>query len=451
MQNKPIVTIVDAMMGTGKSTWLSKTIIANNKRTVIVLPRLTELERYEKLLAEVDGLVSLSDKGGPSKVDLFHEALMDAQVILITHSLYESYLTTDSFKLIEEGQWSLVMDEVVSIFEPVKLVTGTEIKGLQQYGVLNPVQLTEKVSKLTIDPLVVSGYLGLPPCEASKAQKDMVREAIRKDVLVIQGGDSQGFPTFTLKEERLNAFTDVTVLTYPFKDTDLDYWLQIKGYQVEHLNLTRVASTHSLSDYKLSPHTGVYSGAQFKDLIEIIDNSVRGRGKQNQYGTMRNHFSSSEYKRLTKRTGKSPEYIKQITNKLRTEFRNPRGGVRFIKPDDFMFTCPKSCKGLWQDTRNGLSPEFIGETTWVRFNERAVNDYDEIHNLAFLYNVFLFPEVKQVLQAFDLEFNEDRYALYVLIQWVWRSAIRKGENIRLYVPSSRMRKILVDWLEAPME
>lgn len=213
-KKKPAVRIVDAVMGTGKSTWLSKTVIADNKRTIIVLPRLTELERYERLLEEVDDLVSLRENGDIGKTESFKEALMDAQVILITHSLYEKYLTMDTFRIIEEGQWSLVMDEVVTIFEPVKLVTGTEIRGLQNYGVLNPVEVSEKVSKLEADSKVVPGYLNLPACEASKAQKEMVREAIKKDVLIVHGGDSEGFPTFSLREERLNAFQDITVLTY---------------------------------------------------------------------------------------------------------------------------------------------------------------------------------------------------------------------------------------------
>jgi hypothetical protein len=40
----------------------------------------------------------------------------------------------------------------------------------------------------------------------------------------------------------------------------------------------------------------------------------------------------------------------------------------------------------------------------------------------------------------------DMYALSSLIQWVWRSAIRDGKPIILYVPSSRMRGLLIKWL-----
>ena len=44
--------------------------------------------------------------------------------------------------------------------------------------------------------------------------------------------------------------------------------------------------------------------------------------------------------------------------------------------------------------------------------------------------------------------DEDKYALSIMIQWIWRSAIRDGEKIYIYLPSSRMRRILTDWMES---
>ena len=42
--------------------------------------------------------------------------------------------------------------------------------------------------------------------------------------------------------------------------------------------------------------------------------------------------------------------------------------------------------------------------------------------------------------------NEDLYSLSELIQWIYRSRIRNGEKINLYIPSKRMRELLIDWL-----
>ena len=42
--------------------------------------------------------------------------------------------------------------------------------------------------------------------------------------------------------------------------------------------------------------------------------------------------------------------------------------------------------------------------------------------------------------------EEDAYALSELIQWIFRSAIRDGKEIWLYIPSKRMRNLLIDWI-----
>ena len=40
----------------------------------------------------------------------------------------------------------------------------------------------------------------------------------------------------------------------------------------------------------------------------------------------------------------------------------------------------------------------------------------------------------------------DAFALSELIQWVWRSRVRKGEPITLYLPSPMKRRLFEEWL-----
>ena len=42
--------------------------------------------------------------------------------------------------------------------------------------------------------------------------------------------------------------------------------------------------------------------------------------------------------------------------------------------------------------------------------------------------------------------DQDRYALSEMIQWIFRSAIRKGKPIDIYIPSQRMRELFKKWL-----
>ena len=54
---------------------------------------------------------------------------------------------------------------------------------------------------------------------------------------------------------------------------------------------------------------------------------------------------------------------------------------------------------------------------------------------------------KKFYNAHGIEVNEDMYALSVMVQWIWRSAIRCGQEIYIYIPSKRMRTLLENWIE----
>ena len=42
--------------------------------------------------------------------------------------------------------------------------------------------------------------------------------------------------------------------------------------------------------------------------------------------------------------------------------------------------------------------------------------------------------------------DEDAYALSEMLQFIWRSAIRDGKEIWVYLPSVRMRSLLEEWI-----
>lgn len=49
--------------------------------------------------------------------------------------------------------------------------------------------------------------------------------------------------------------------------------------------------------------------------------------------------------------------------------------------------------------------------------------------------------------AISSHVDEDAYALSEMLQWIWRSSIRDGKPINIYIPSKRMRTLLMNWLE----
>lgn len=462
--NKPPVKAIDAVMGRGKTTWKTLDIKADKElRAVIVLPRKTEILRYQEKLEGVEGVVTLHDSNGDSrsKVEQFIEALTDARIILTTHSLFEEWLPLEVFKAIDEGEWSLVMDEVPTTFEKIDLQgLGTTIKGCIMMGVLMevPVDGAEGVTRLVVNDEKVDWYLRKHSSEANKEQKDFIRSARVKDVYVIETGidgknkkseDEQTvrkFYSFSMMEERLSSFKDVTIMSYPFKGSDIEHWLIIKGFTIDHQRLICSGRNNLLSDFSLEPHDGQYlEGKEFAHLLEIVEPSRRGRVLQ--YGDRQNHFSATECKKFVRQHKGYREKLDDIQKSLRGIYKPRRKGATQVQSEDFMFTCLKSMVPCLRNSKHGLTADFIGEDNWIPFCERGVNDHAHKTELCFLFNVFPFTEIEKTVEGFGRKYDRDLYALYVMIQWIWRSAIRDGHKVRLYIPSKRMRTILEKWLK----
>ena len=84
---------------------------------------------------------------------------------------------------------------------------------------------------------------------------------------------------------------------------------------------------------------------------------------------------------------------------------------------------------------------------FVTFNAKATNQFKDRDCLVYVANLFMNVNEKKFYKMHGIEVNEDVYALSIMIQWIWRSAIRDGGTVNLYIPSKRMRTLLIDWME----
>ena len=55
---------------------------------------------------------------------------------------------------------------------------------------------------------------------------------------------------------------------------------------------------------------------------------------------------------------------------------------------------------------------------------------------------------KRFYTMHGIQVDENMYALSIAVQWIWRSAIRDGKEVQLYIPSKRMRMILKEWIDS---
>ena len=64
----------------------------------------------------------------------------------------------------------------------------------------------------------------------------------------------------------------------------------------------------------------------------------------------------------------------------------------------------------------------------------------------YMLNKYPSPEIEKYFNRLGVPIDKDVYAKNELTQWIWRSGIRNGKPIKLYLPSSRMRNLFYDWM-----
>ena len=62
-------------------------------------------------------------------------------------------------------------------------------------------------------------------------------------------------------------------------------------------------------------------------------------------------------------------------------------------------------------------------------------------------NRFLNPYIKKFFAGKNVTIDEDKWALSEMIQFIYRSAIRDNKPIYCYIPSSRMRNLLKEYID----
>lgn len=108
--------------------------------------------------------------------------------------------------------------------------------------------------------------------------------------------------------------------------------------------------------------------------------------------------------------------------------------------DDALIT-RKRIDGTDIDDDEKYRINFISQTA------RGTNDYRHKTHLLYLTNFFPNPLIKNFLISRDeIQIDMDAYALSNLLQWIWRSAIRDGQEITVFIPAERVRHLLMKWL-----
>lgn len=225
---------------------------------------------------------------------------------------------------------------------------------------------------------------------------------------------------WTFPIDIFKSFKEIYVLTYLFDGQIQKYYYDLYNIKYEYKSIHNINNEFVLGNYIKD-----YNMNKIKYRINILEDNINNIGND-EYALSSSWFIKEKNKLL----------IQQLKNNTYNYFNNKING----KSKYNMWTTFKKQKSKL--TGKGYMRGFVSLTA------RATNDYADKYNLAYLSNIFMNPIIKQFFIDRKVETNEDLYALSELIQWIYRSRIRidNDECINLYIPSSRMRNLLYDWL-----
>lgn len=398
----PNIKIIDEPMGTGKTCAAINYINRSNsdERFIIITPYITEVNRY---IQECPGkhFVQPYRKGG-KKIESIKDYIRQGKNIVSTHALFQRF-DSEVVELCSVLNYTLILDEVAEVVRDTNYSTFDISNLLNMYCDLN-----EDTGMLTWRE-EHRDYKG--KFDEAKNMCELGGLALARDKMLM----------WIFPVEVFKAFQKTFILTYMFNAQLQRYYYDYYGIEYEYMYVTG----GSLETYEFSDVKGEVTIYDYKKLIHILDNE-----KMNHIGNEYFSLSSGWYERNSNSA---------IMKKLRDNIYNYYMNIIGSKSKYNIWTTFKDYKN--QLSGNGYSRGFLF------LNARAMNDYRHKNVLVYPINMFLNPLIKGFFQDHGVTVDEDGYALSEMLQWIWRSAIRDGREIWIYIPSRRMRELLQGWIE----
>lgn len=401
------ITVIDSIMGTGKTSWAIQHM--NNAgpldKFIYITPFLDEVARVKAGVTNRNFIEPNNANDEGRKMRSLKDLIVRGDDITSTHSLFQT-ADDELIELLKDSGYTLILDEVMDCVEPVN-VKQADIKKLERSG---DIVVSENRVEWCGDPHDDSRY------------KDIRLLAQAGNLFYHRGK----FLVWAFPPEVFRAVNHVYIMTYLFRGQMQRYYFDLYRFQYEYKAVKSEGDGYVLTEYdaKNEGRDAHYA------LIDIFE------GKQNAIGDRKNALSSSYLKRA------DIDAMEEISKALYNYFQNVVGA----KKSDVYYSTLKQIertiqpRGFKEPSRKGGKAEVC-----IPLNARATNAYQDRWALAYIYNRYMNPHIASFFQDNGVKVDEELLAVSDLLQWIWRSQIRNGKPIKLFLPSSRMRGLLKAW------
>lgn len=416
-----MIKVCDAIMGSGK-TESAITFMNENpdKKFIYITPFVKEAERILAACPSLNFTVADNKKEHGGAVLRHTHALVESgHNVATTHQAFRLY-RQEILDLIREQHYYLIIDEAIDILSKTD-VSNDDLRMLEKDGLIE---------------FGEDGFFHKTEAAASYNGKlmDELRLLDRYDLVrsFDDGDDDNGieqgktrFFFWSLDAKLLQVFDEVIVLTYMFESQNMYQMLKMKDIPYQKIGISRdedgtfrfADSMQYVPDYT----------QHLSEMINILENDQLNAIGRDRYSLSMSWFNTNKAARRRE--------VTQLKNNVYNFYRNYMNGYPASKRMWSTYECSRK-KIQGKGYINAFLP----------FNCKATNAYSSCNCLAYCVNVFMNVEQKQYYHSYGIEVDEDAYALSIMIQWIWRSAIRNGEQIHIYIPSARMRGLLRQWI-----
>lgn len=414
--NNQRIFIIDAIMGSGKTTFILDKLIPDNRQDkfICVLPTLEECTRYKDSLKGKVPIEVYEPKAiGGRKLKGLQDLLGKNVNIVTTHALIQK-IDEETMSLLEKTDYMLIIDECLNVVQEFnKHFNDVDLKDLERLGYV----IIDEQGFLTWNETEnAADYDGRYEdvkalCNLRSLMKLKIKDSYSDSILM------WNFPI-----KFFDLFKKCYICTYLWDGSLQKAYFDLHGIDYMHMTLLK----GNLSIY--NPTKEYLLREDVFSLINLYDGKLNKIGEPDRYN--KNPLSSSWYKGKARNNKTYLEIVKKNTENY---FKN----IVKTSSSENMFTVFKNFKKYVKGS--GYTKGFVS------CNAKATNDFKNKTSLAYLINHFIKPNIANFFSSYGVEVNKELYSVSELLQWIWRSAIREGKEINLYIPSERMRNLLIQW------
>lgn len=391
------VTVVDARMGRGKTSAAIRYMNQNRKdrRFLFVTPYLTEVERICGYcdFEEPEGDIGTKSANLKLKMRMKRNLAM-------THSLFY-LMDLEALELARENGYSIIIDESINVVD--KITTSAK-----DFNLILTLTTEDEMGRLTWNDPEYEGRFS-----DYKALADQ-GNLFRLDSALLN----------VINPDIFTSFDEVVMLTYLFEGQTQKAYLDYFSIPYRVVGIER-----DEYGYKFSDHPDAPPPVDFTGLIHIVGKPKMNLPFRGRYTLSKNWFN--------KKSGNDPEVVllRKYLNTLFASITKTDAAHR-------IWTCYK------EDKNKITGPQGKYSSSFLPMNIRATNEYRDATAVAYLVNRFCDPNLVKFFGVRGISIDHDQFALSEMIQFIWRSAIRDNQPITVYIPSERMRNLLINWMKS---